>query len=393
MKRVTWLAFAFVMLAALFGGRPAYARDLYEFYRGVRAMSMGNAFTAVADDQDAIFYNPAGLAFNRNSLKFHFINPKFDFSADDYKLYKELSGSSPQFNAQTIQKVFGKNIYASGAVFPEIEMPFLSMGYLYQADLHMLAKNASYPQIETTYNVDRGMVLGSGFETRGFSKRHYLRFGAAVKWITRQGFDGVIPISTLVAADTASFKNLRKGPESGWGLDLGFQYDITLARLTDLTLAAAWHDIGDTQFGSRGSTSGRPPSIPTNLAAGFAITHNLGSSPKSSTSIKFSGEMRHIESTGTDIRLKTHLGAELKLYNLGIQGGLNQTSFTAGVTFELWFWKIMASTYGVDTQTIGLQDRERRYALQFIFSLGGDLRNETNSMRDSDRRKYPREYH
>jgi hypothetical protein len=34
----------------------------YNFAFGAKAMSMGNAFTAVADDLSAIFWNPAGLA-------------------------------------------------------------------------------------------------------------------------------------------------------------------------------------------------------------------------------------------------------------------------------------------------------------------------------------------
>jgi hypothetical protein len=31
------------------------------FYRGVRPLGMGGAFTALADDENALYYNPAGL--------------------------------------------------------------------------------------------------------------------------------------------------------------------------------------------------------------------------------------------------------------------------------------------------------------------------------------------
>jgi hypothetical protein len=30
-------------------------------YRGVRAMGMGNAFDAISDDSDSVYYNPAGM--------------------------------------------------------------------------------------------------------------------------------------------------------------------------------------------------------------------------------------------------------------------------------------------------------------------------------------------
>ena len=40
----------------------AQARELPKFFEGVRPLGMGGAFTAVADDENALFYNPAGLA-------------------------------------------------------------------------------------------------------------------------------------------------------------------------------------------------------------------------------------------------------------------------------------------------------------------------------------------
>jgi hypothetical protein len=37
------------------------AEELPVFYRGVRPLGMGGAFTAVADDENAIFYNQANI--------------------------------------------------------------------------------------------------------------------------------------------------------------------------------------------------------------------------------------------------------------------------------------------------------------------------------------------
>lgn len=51
-------------LAALFliGPLPARAADYYDFQPGAKAMGMGMAFSAVADDPYAMFFNPAGTA-------------------------------------------------------------------------------------------------------------------------------------------------------------------------------------------------------------------------------------------------------------------------------------------------------------------------------------------
>ena len=49
--------------------KPWY--NQYDFAYGTKAMAMGNAFTAVADDLTAVFWNPAGLASMR-SPEFYF---------------------------------------------------------------------------------------------------------------------------------------------------------------------------------------------------------------------------------------------------------------------------------------------------------------------------------
>lgn len=61
---------AFVLLLGAFLSMPARADVDFDYLHGsdlgmgigARAMSMGGAFTAVADDASAIFWNPAGLA-------------------------------------------------------------------------------------------------------------------------------------------------------------------------------------------------------------------------------------------------------------------------------------------------------------------------------------------
>ncbi len=52
-----------VSLFAVSGRLDASAFSIYEL--GVRAMGMGGAFAAIADDGSALFYNPAGIAFQK----------------------------------------------------------------------------------------------------------------------------------------------------------------------------------------------------------------------------------------------------------------------------------------------------------------------------------------
>ena len=64
-----WAAFA---VAALVWPFAAKADDTHyqDFVVGGRAMTMGGAFTAIADDSSGVYYNPAGLAdANYSSLQ------------------------------------------------------------------------------------------------------------------------------------------------------------------------------------------------------------------------------------------------------------------------------------------------------------------------------------
>lgn len=45
--------------------RPAFCSNFTIFENGVRASGMGGAFAAIADDGSALFYNPAGIAFQK----------------------------------------------------------------------------------------------------------------------------------------------------------------------------------------------------------------------------------------------------------------------------------------------------------------------------------------
>lgn len=74
---------AIVFILSLFIGSTAYASGFSVQNQSSRAMGMGNAFTALADDAAAAWYNPAGLAFQDGgsvSIGGQFIMPKTDFT-------------------------------------------------------------------------------------------------------------------------------------------------------------------------------------------------------------------------------------------------------------------------------------------------------------------------
>ncbi len=351
-------------------------------------MGMGNAYTAVANDEDSVFYNPAGLAQIRR-MRFNFINPKLEASKDDYSSVQDIGDAAEQFDASAVSKLFGKNIYANGSMFPNIAFPHFLLGFIYQGEFHLQARNKAMPRVETRYLLDRGLVGGFAFELRGLSRRHFLRLGTSVKWITRRGFDTTIPLAKLMAADKSYFKSLLKGPASGVGLNVGLQYDIPIALTDDLIIGSAWQDVGDTDFASRVNGDG-PPKIRNNLSAGLGWIHRFSKKSTAMQNIKVTAEARHLTEENRDPRLKAHLGMELDLDSIFLRFGMNDLAYTAGVGLDMWLIRVAAATYAVETQTLAGMDKERRFALQLEF--GFDLARKTSRTgRQEDRYRRPRQ--
>ncbi|MBI3543022.1 MAG: hypothetical protein HY075_07095 [Deltaproteobacteria bacterium] len=367
----------------------ARAWQLEEFYRGTRAMGMGGAYTAVADDADSVFYNPAGLALNSN-YEFRLINPKIDLSTDDIGVVSDLRAAATKLDGPTLTKLFGQHIYGDVGVFPVVYFPGVALGYYYNAQTHIVSRNLAFPQIEASYTKDNGVVGGIGHEFKGFAKRQFLRAGVSVKWLSRQGFRQTIPLSKLVTADKTYLTSLTSASATGWGATPGIQYEIGLDRSNELLLGTAWQDIGDMTFGND-LQANRPPPVRSNLSAGMAFVHRFSPTARATNNFKLSAEVRHLTQTDVDPRLRLHAGAELQVGSVSLQAGIAQDSLCLGAKLDMFFLEVSAVTYGVENQSVAFMDREQRYMLQLTLKFDV-MGKQKPPERDEDRRKHPRSY-
>ena len=114
LKRVLTLSFfLFSSLALATGESVSYS--IHQQYLSPRALGMGNAFVAVANDYSAIFYNPAGLAF-RESGEMNFALGPFSGSGGFTSFGKDINDASSTQGTETqknaalmaaIQKQYG----------------------------------------------------------------------------------------------------------------------------------------------------------------------------------------------------------------------------------------------------------------------------------------------
>ncbi len=101
-----------VLVAGVSASSPALAQGLISLFDvgvGARPLGMGGAFTALADDENALFYNPAGLASQEKFRFGSFWEPRFGGSFGDLALAGEGLGAGlifynlggiPRYDAQ-----------------------------------------------------------------------------------------------------------------------------------------------------------------------------------------------------------------------------------------------------------------------------------------------------
>jgi hypothetical protein len=92
--------------------KPWY--NQYNFAYGTKAMAMGNAFTAVADDLTAVFWNPAGLVAMR-SPEFYFAYQSESQTHEYDPQDKVILGNTIQYNYNLSSKLQQINFFSVSA--------------------------------------------------------------------------------------------------------------------------------------------------------------------------------------------------------------------------------------------------------------------------------------
>ena len=119
MKKITLLAATVLFSFSAYSDESLNTR-IHNFYQSNRAMGMGNAYSAIADDYAALFYNPSMLSFRKNS-EFQINLVSAALATKTIPLSKEIQDASD--SAQTdndktaavsdvLEKYYGKPIGA-----------------------------------------------------------------------------------------------------------------------------------------------------------------------------------------------------------------------------------------------------------------------------------------
>jgi len=334
------------------------AKEYPTLHRGVRPLGMGGAFTAVADDENALFYNPAGLS-DISTLQVGILNPLVEVSKGTIDMINDAQDADFDDTSEAtdfLRDYVGEHQHLRASLVPHVGFNLAGYGVmvagLVQTTVDLNVRNPVWPEAHIDTVTDKGLLAGVGLNLpfAGF------RAGAAIKLISRESLEEIYTATDIASDDFQDEFDDDVKSGSGFGIDLGAIYKLPFLEVIDLDVGLAIQNVPEMDMGDA-----KPLKTHANLGmsakkafAGFDLVAALDYMDLSNS---------HDEDE--DMAKRIHMGAEIQLpIILSVRAGLNQGYYTAGATIDFKTVRFDVATYGEEVGAHAGQREDRRYIAQ-----------------------------
>ena len=323
----------------------AYGDEYPYLYRSAYFLGRGDTGIASPDNEDAIFYNPAGIALGKGIYKeIVFAAPMVEVSQDTRDVVRKVSVQEED-PTETLREHQGRPQHLGLNAFSGIILRRAAIGaFGHSSNTALLYKDPEKGALESILAesvVDTGAVFTLA---QNFGKS--ILMGVTFKYLRRNQ-----AYFQANATDSEKLTNLSSSDQismsgSGTGADLGFIYR-TEGR-TNFSVGLTVADAGNTTLVPDKETSLSKSEralkdIKQTVNAGVAIETGAQSSK---FRILLDGRDL-LSATGQDPTKRIHLGTELSLKDfIGFTGGMNQGYPTFGTFIDIRFLRIDMGLYG-----------------------------------------------
>ncbi len=329
-----------------------------------RALAMGNAYIAKADDAASAFYNPAGLGTIRHPhfhlSHFHFeLNKGWIDSAAGGKASDIPSGFSKAFSIdgqrQLLKDRPGLISHARVHALPNFTTRYFSLGYLLSKRMRStVTDSSSSTGFEYADRLDHGPYAALNLSLFG----GVLKAGVSGIILSRSEVFGTAnPSSTITVSDSQYKKGIGSIITGGAKLTLPISYLPTFAITA--------HNMGGRHFTMNVRGAGAPDPIKSSIDVGFSLTPQVGQSTRIHLEANykdFTGKFPGVSTTR-----KIIFGMELDFartffMRLGYGDGFG----SAGLGIKSRKLEFDLTTYAVDTTSASFRGKEdRRFSMTF----------------------------
>lgn len=377
-------------LCAFFVSNSTFAAEsisttIHHLYQSPRALGMGDAFVAVANDYTALFYNPAGLARRDDGQ----INLSMSFAGtpgakDFYDEYKAIEEDNTKNDTQKdtayvelITSHYG-DVYSLRLAPLEAEWVRPKWGVAFiPADVSVeIAMHKSItPALATTVYADSTLALGYGDDLHWFDYGR-LSWGITGKFVNRGFYSQFINTSKLAtSSEIVRKEDLSEGYTVDADLGMLWTPEIpsegfwSWMQYVRPTFGAVVRNVAETGFGqslklvNKENVNGAPEKLYRVL--------DVGTRWEYPTAWIFGGrgvlDVRDLGHPEFNWKKGTHLGLEFDWsvatwWKGQYRVGLSQGFWTAGLSAELGIFNLDLVSYADDVGTKNTPIESRVYA-------------------------------
>jgi hypothetical protein len=352
----------------------AKSSELKWTHYGVRPQAMGNAYVAVADDYNSLFYNPAGLA-RLDTWHGELFNPKIGISSTSITTIKNFSDLVSSNNAgvdstiSSFETLSGKPQWINVGMTPHLVFPGFGLGL----GLDIGGSILVHRTISADIDAGATAIIPVAFAKNFFEDR--LSLGMAVKGVFKEGVEREFSLADITAFSKKSSDSSGNTIKdyvvagSGVGVDLGLLY--TPITTGEPTIGVSIADLGGTPYKAMnqgglqlGAPRAREPAVNTGLS--FKPIKTSGYYVLTSMDVHAINQPIHYSK-------KLNFGAEWGFGKiLKLQAGLHQGSMSGGFQLDAWLLVLRFATYSEQIGRVAGESAtasDRRYVAQLKILL------------------------
>lgn len=348
-----------VILALLLTATLANAAELPYIYKGVRPMGMGGAFTAVSDDANALFYNPAGLA-SISGMSASILPLQVEIGEKGYDMVSDASDTDFDNETETaayLRDYVGERAHVAVNIFPYYSMPRLAVGLIGTTRMDLEVRDRQFPKVNTHAITDLG--LGAGYAHPFLDDS--LLVGGSLKYINRHSLSQEYTVTDITSDDFDDLVDDDLVDGDGVLLDLGIIYKFDEVDVPGLSLGLSVNNL-------IGNDLGDAEDLDDHVDLGIAYTHEFWIL-KATYAFDYMDLFSQIDDED-DYAKRLRLGAEFAFPKvLTLRAGIYQGYLTAGLSLDAKYARLDLLTYAEEIGAYAGQRTDRRYALNLVVGL------------------------
>jgi hypothetical protein len=316
---------------------PARAEAPAPTLTGIRPLGMGDAFVAVADDRNTLYYNPAGLAhltrMRLSGIGLHAgIDNRFfdviDFVKSNQDAFSNFDNIDQEFY-DSLAPYDDRWVAADVRAYSDFTRPNLGVGVYSTGRAQFKVDRGVYePRVYADVTDDIVTVLGAAMDLG----RYDLRVGGALKGIWRRTTSRALTAREVANFDPNDIMHDLESAHPGFSMDLGLTWQQPGSRWT---VAGAVRDAAGYVGGEGVDTAVDVGTAWRPLPDGIGPIRGL----------LVAADVRNVFQDHA-LGNKLHVGAEVSLPVVSLRLGFNQGYVSTGASVAIPFFTLDYAFYG-----------------------------------------------